>query len=48
MKSSLGYDVFYSQETVNFLDCTVLIKDGEFETELYMKDTDAHLYLLAS
>ena len=26
MKSSLDYDVFYSQDTVNFLDCTVRIK----------------------
>ena len=34
--------------TVNFLDCTVRIKSGEFETELYTKDTDAHLYLLSS
>ena len=48
MKSSLDYDVFYSQDTVNFLDCTVRIKNGEFETELYTKDTDAHLYLLSS
>ena len=48
MKSSLDYDVFYSQDTVNFLDCTVRIKNGDFETELYTKDTDAHLYLLSS
>ena len=48
MKSSLDYDVFYSQDIVNFLDCTVRIKNGEFETELYTKDTDAHLYLLSS
>ena len=47
MKSSLDYDVFYSQDTINFLDCTVRIKNGEFETELYSKDTDAHLYLLS-
>ena len=26
MKSSLNYDVFHSQNTVNFLDCTVRIK----------------------
>ena len=26
MKSSLDYDVFCSQDTVNFLDCTVRIK----------------------
>ena len=48
MKSLPDYDVFYSQDTVNFLDCTVRIKNGEFETELYTKETDAHLYLLSS
>ena len=48
MKSSLDYDVFYRQDTVNFLDFTVQIKNGEFETELSTKDTDAHLYLLSS
>ena len=48
VKSSQDYDVFYSQDTVNFLDCTVWIKNGEFETEHYTKDTDAHLYLLSS
>ena len=47
LKSSLDY-VFYSQDTVNFLDWTVWIKNGEFETELYTKNTDAHLYLLSS
>ena len=46
MKPSLDYDVSYSQGTVNFLDCTVRIKNGEFETELYTKDTV--FYLLSS
>ena len=48
IKSSLDYDVFYSPDTVKFLDCTVRIKNYEFETELYTKDKDAHLYLLSS
>ena len=48
MKSSLDYDVFYSRDTVDFLDCTVRIRNREFKTELYTKDTDAHLYLLSS
>ena len=48
MKPSLDYDGFYSQDTVNFLDCTVRIQNGEFDTELYTKDTDAHLCLLSS
>ena len=48
IQSSLDYDVFYSPDTVKFLDCTVRIKNYEFETELYTKDKDAHLYLLSS
>ena len=33
---------------VDFLDCKVRIRNGQFLTELYTKDTDAHLYLLSS
>ena len=48
MKSTLDYDVRYSQDEVDFLDCKVRIRNGQFQTELYTKDTDAHLYLLSS
>ena len=48
MKSTLNYDVRYSQDEVDFLDCKVRIRNGQFQTELYPKGTDAHLYLLSS
>ena len=48
MKSTLNYDVRYSQDEVDFLDCKVRIRNGQFQTELYTKGTDAHLYLLSS
>ena len=48
MKSTLDYDVRYSQDEVDFLDCKVRIRNGQFQTELYTKGTDAHLYLLSS
>ena len=48
MKSTLDYDVRYSQDEVDFLNCKVRIRNGQFHTELYTKDTDAHLYLLSS
>ena len=48
MKSTLDYDVRYSQDEVDFLDCKVRIRNGQFQTELCTKDTDAHLYLLSS
>ena len=48
MKSTFDYDVRYSQDEVDFLNCKVRIRNGQFHTELYTKDTDAHLYLLSS
>ena len=48
MKSVLDYEVNYDQEKVSFLDCLIKIRDGQFQTELYTKNTDAHSYLLSS
>ena len=48
MKSTLDYNVYYDQENVNFLDCSVKIRNGKFETEIFNKHTDVHLYLPAS
>lgn len=47
MKSKMKFEVSMSQESVNFLDVTVSLRDGKLETSLYSKPTDAHLYLNA-
>ena len=36
----------WSQKSVNFLDVTVSLIDGQIETDLYAKPTDSHQYLL--
>ena len=35
-------------KTINFLDVTVSIAEGVIETDLYVKPTDSHQYLLSS
>ena len=47
MKSNIQFQTHKSAESVNFLDVTVFLKDGEITTSLYSKPTDAHLYLNA-
>ena len=37
-----------SSKTVNFLDVMVSIAEGVIETDLYIKPTDSHQYLLSS
>jgi len=48
MKSLIKFEIHYSTESVNFLDVTVNLKNGVFDTDLYCKPTDAHLYLNAT
>ena len=35
-------------KTINFLDVTVYIAEGVIETDLHIKPTDSHQYLLSS
>ena len=35
----------WSQKSINFLDVTVSLIDGQIETDLYVKPTDSHQYL---
>ena len=35
----------WSQKSINFLDVTVSLIDGQIETDLYIKPTDSHQYL---
>ena len=37
MSETLDYDVRYSQDEADFLDCKVRIRNGQFQTELYTK-----------
>ena len=38
----------WSKTSINFLDVTVSITEGTTETDLYVKPTDSHQYLLLS
>ena len=38
----------WSKRSINFLDVTVSIAEGIIETDLYVKPTDSHQYLLSS
>ena len=38
----------WSKTSINFLDVTVSITEGTIETDLYVKPTDSHQYLLLS
>ena len=42
---NLGFTHERSRESLNFLDVTVKIQQGEFVTDLYCKSTDGHQYL---
>ena len=48
MESVSKFEVSTSNESVNFLDTCVYIKDGQLQSTLYSKPTDAHLYLTAT
>jgi len=45
---SIDFEVNISTSSVNFLDVTVVNRNGNLETTLYTKPTDAHLYLNAN
>ena len=45
MKSNMKFEVNQSTEKVNFLDITIILKDGVLTTTVYSKPTDSHLYL---
>jgi hypothetical protein len=45
---SIQFTMEASMESVNFLDTTVSIQNGNLKTNLYSKPTDAHNYLLFS
>lgn len=42
---NINFTHTYSQESINFLDVTVTIEDGELTTKLYRKPTDRQQYL---
>lgn len=43
--NSISFSHAYSNERINFLDVTVLLRDGQLCTTLYKKPTDRHRYL---
>ena len=36
----------WSQKSINFLDVTVSLIDDQIETDVYVKPTDSHQYLI--
>ena len=45
MKSTIKFEVNFSEKSVHFLDITVSLMNGLLETTLYTKPTDGHMYL---
>ena len=45
---TIKFTTEWSKTSINFLDVTVSIAEGIIETELYVKPTDSHQYLLSS
>ena len=45
---SIKFTCGYSRKSINFLDVQVILEDGKFRTDLYVKPTDTHQYLDAS
>ena len=35
----------YSKHSVNFLDTTIYVENGQLQTTLFVKETDSHSYL---
>ena len=48
MHPTIKFTTDWSKTSVNFLDVTVSIAEGVIETDLYVKPTDSHQYLLSS
>ena len=45
---TIKFTAEWSQKSINFLDVTVSLIDGQIETDLYVKLTDSHQYLHSS
>ena len=45
---TIKFTVEWSKTSINFLDVTISIAEGIIETDLYLKPTDSHQYLLSS
>jgi hypothetical protein len=45
LNPSIKLTMDYSENSVNFIDTTVSIKDGKLETSIYRKPTDKFTYL---
>ena len=45
---TMKFTAEWSQKSINFLDVTVSLVDGQIETDLYVKPTDSHQYLHSS
>ena len=45
---TIKFTAEWSKTSINFLDVTVSIAEGIIETDLYVKPTDSHQYLLSS
>ena len=48
MQPTIKFMADWSKTSINFLDVTVSITEGVIETDLYVKHTDSHQYLLSS
>ena len=48
MQPTIKFTVDWSKTSTNFLDVAVSIAEGIIETDLYVKPTDSHQYLLSS
>ena len=48
MHSSIKFTTNWSKTSKGFLDLTVSITEGIIETDLYVKPSDSHQYLLSS
>ena len=48
MHPNIKFTADWSKTSINFLDETVSIAEGVIETDLYVKSTDSHQYLLSS
>ena len=45
---TIKFTTEWSQKSMNFLDVTVSLINGQIETDLYVKPTDSHQYLHSS
>ena len=48
MHPTTKFTADWSKTSIHFLDVTVSIAEGIIETDLYVKPTDSHQYLLSS